>query len=74
MTTEIGCYPHNLYPSLLHAINGKVEAAKIYGKFACHITYKFGNQKIKGSFIGTVNNYQVEIMIETNLSSKIDEF
>jgi hypothetical protein len=52
-------------------ITGKVEVANIFGKFVAHGTDDFEGQKIKGDFVGSVNNYQIEITIQAIITSKI---
>lgn len=54
-------------------ISGKVEVATIYGKFVGHGTGDFEGQKIKGTFKGSVNYFQVEISIEATINSKNDQ-
>lgn len=53
-------------------ITGKVEVATIFGKFVGHGTGDFEGQKIKGTFKGSVNYFQVEISIEATISSKTE--
>ena len=53
-------------------ITGKVEVATIFGKFVGHGTDAFEGQKIKGDFVGSVNNYQIEITIQATITSKIN--
>ena len=52
------------------SINGKVDVAKIYGKFVGRGTDSFEGQKIKGDFKGTVNNYQIKITIQATITYK----
>ncbi len=49
-------------------ITGKVAVATIYGKFVGHGTGDFQGQKIKGTFEGSVNNYQIEITIQATIT------
>jgi hypothetical protein len=51
-------------------INGKVAVATISAKFIGHGTGNFEGQKIKGTFEGSVNNFQVEITIQATITSK----
>lgn len=50
-------------------ITGKVSVASISGKIIGSGTDEFENQKIKGTFEGTVNNFQVEITIDATITS-----
>jgi hypothetical protein len=51
-------------------INGKVSVSSISGKFIGIGIGEFENQKIKGTFEGLVNNFQVEITIKATITSK----
>lgn len=53
-------------------ITGKVAVATISGKFVGHGTDYFEGQKIKGTFEGSVDNFQVEITIQATITSKIN--
>lgn len=53
-------------------ITGKVAIATLTGKFVGHGTGSFEGQKIKGTFEGSVNNYQVELTIRATINSKTD--
>jgi hypothetical protein len=53
-------------------ISGKVEVATIYGKFNGRGSGVFADQKIKGTFEGQVNNYEVDITIQAIITSKIE--
>ena len=50
-------------------ITGKVSVASISGKFTGSGVGEFENQKIKGVFEGSVNNFQIEITIDATISS-----
>lgn len=50
-------------------INGKVAVATVYGHFVGHGTGEFEDQKISGTFEGSVNNFQVEITIQATITS-----
>lgn len=51
-------------------ITGNVAVATISGKFVGQGTAGFEDQKIKGTFEGSVNNFQVVITIRATITSK----
>jgi hypothetical protein len=51
-------------------ITGKVAVATISGKLVGQGTGYFEGQKIKGTFEGSVSNFQVEITIQATITSK----
>lgn len=51
-------------------INGKVAVTIISGNFVGHGTGDFEDQKIKGIFEGSVNNFQIEITMQATINSK----
>jgi len=53
------------------AITGSVANGIISGQFVGHGTENFDGQKIKGTFEGSVKNFQVEITIRATITSKI---
>lgn len=53
-------------------INGKVTVANIYGQFIGKGTGAFEDQMIRGTFEGSVNDYQVEITIQATITHKIN--
>ncbi len=50
-------------------ITGEVAVATISGKFVGHGTDYYEGQKLKGTFEGSVNNFQVEITIQATITS-----
>lgn len=51
-------------------IDGKVAVTSISGNFVGKGTGDLEDQKIKGTFEGSVNNFQIEITLQAKISSK----
>ena len=51
-------------------ITGNVAVTTISGKFVGHGTAGFEGQKIKGTFEGSINNFQIIITIQATITSK----